>query len=59
MIPEPPAVDAPRPTADDINRQIRRLSAGRAVWTEPELAELACLRAEWQAAVAREQELAA
>lgn len=59
MIPEPSPVDAVRPSAADINAKIRRLSAGRAVWTEAARAELARLTAEWQAATAREQETAA
>lgn len=54
MIPQPPSGDAARPSAAAINEQIRRLSAGRAVWTEAARAEWARLTAEWQAAVERE-----
>lgn len=53
-------------TSDEVNADMRRLSAGRVLpshWSPAELAELARLRAEWQRAVERErkqeQELAA
>ncbi|MGY1439559.1 hypothetical protein [Streptomyces reniochalinae] len=41
------------------NAAIRRLVAGRAVWTPEALAELDRLRAVWRAAVARELTTAA
>ena len=59
MIPEPSPADAARPTADEVNARIRALSEGRAHWTPAALAELDRLRAQWQAAVDREAELAA
>jgi hypothetical protein len=59
-MPTPPlAADAARPSAADVNAQIRRLSAGRTVWTREALAELARLQAAWREAVAREAALAA
>jgi hypothetical protein len=48
----------PRPSAV-VNEEIRRFTQGRLVWSAEALRELARLRAEWQAAVAREAELAA
>lgn len=54
-----PPGDVACPSAADINAQIRALSVGRAVWTDAARAEWAALTAEWQAAVEREQELAA
>lgn len=55
-----PCSCAPARSADAVNTAIRRLSAGRQVWTPEDLAALARLRAEWQAARARETaELAA
>jgi hypothetical protein len=43
-----------RPTAAELNEQIRRFTAGRTVWSPDALRELAVLRAEWRAAVDRE-----
>jgi hypothetical protein len=42
-----------------VNAEIRAFTQGRLAWSAEALAELARLRAEWQAAVAREAELAA
>ncbi|WP_329139334.1 hypothetical protein OG552_33150 [Streptomyces sp. NBC_01476] len=53
MFPTPSADGACR-SAADINRMIRRLSAGRARWTPEALGELARLREQWRAAVDRE-----
>lgn len=47
--------DATRPSAAVWNVRIRDLVAGTPVWTPEALAELAHLRAGWQAAVEREQ----
>lgn len=59
-MPTPPVPDGTvRPTAAAINRQIRALCDGRAVWTDAARAELARLTGEWRDAVAREAELAA
>ncbi|MFL0393605.1 hypothetical protein ACH0CM_12850 [Streptomyces albus] len=41
-------------SAAEANAAIRRLVAGRTVWTSEALAELDRLRAVWRAAVARE-----
>ncbi|WP_284419394.1 hypothetical protein [Streptomyces albus] len=41
-------------SAAEANAAIRRLVAGRTVWTPEALAELDRLRAVWRAAVARE-----
>jgi hypothetical protein len=49
---------SPRPSAV-LNAEIRGLCAGRLVWSAEALAELARLRGEWAAAVARGTELAA
>lgn len=46
-------------SADAVNEAIRALCEATPVWTPERLAALARLRAEWQAAVARETELAA
>lgn len=46
-------------SAAAVNAEIRALCAGRTAWSREDLAELARLRAEWQAAVERETELAA
>jgi hypothetical protein len=55
MSPIEPAQVPARPSAAEINQQIRRLSDGRAVWTASALEELARLTGEWRVAVAREQ----
>jgi len=46
-------------SADAVNAAIRALSSSVAVWRPEDLAALARLRVEWQAARARETELAA
>lgn len=46
---------APVRSAAVVNAEIRALVAGTSRWTPQALAELARLRAEWRAAVAREQ----
>lgn len=53
-----PCLCSPVRSAAEVNAAIQALAA-RARWTPAELAELARLRAEWLAAVAREAELAA
>lgn len=49
----PPALAPVRPSAV-VNAEIRALCAGRLVWSAGALAVLADLRAEWRAAVERE-----
>jgi hypothetical protein len=52
MSPIEPAPASVRPSAADINTQIRALCAGRVVWTAEARRELARLTAEWRDAVA-------
>jgi hypothetical protein len=59
MSPIEPGEAPARPSAADINAQIRALCAGRVVWTAEARRELARLTAEWRDAVAREQLAAA
>jgi hypothetical protein len=59
-MPEQPPADAlARPSAAEINAQIRALCVGRAVWTEAARTEWARLTTEWREAAARETALAA
>lgn len=60
MPPMDPDRGVVRPDAAVLNAAIRRLcAANRTHWSPKALAELARLRARWQAAVAEEAELAA
>jgi hypothetical protein len=58
-MPQQPIAPAPARPAADLNAEIRGLCAGRLVWSQEALAELARLRGEWAAAVEREAGLAA
>lgn len=46
----PPPDGTARPTAAQINEQIRALSAGKAVWTDAARAEWVRLTQEWNSA---------
>jgi hypothetical protein len=54
MPPTDRAPDPARPSAADINSQIRALATGRAYWTPEARQEWQRLTAEWRAAVERE-----
>ncbi|WUH94483.1 hypothetical protein OG900_33005 [Streptomyces sp. NBC_00433] len=47
--------DTARPDAAALNERIRAFTAGRSYWSPEALAELARMRAEWQAAVQVEE----
>lgn len=54
MPPQVPGPDPARPSAADINTQIRALATGRAYWSPEARQEWQRLTAEWRAAVERE-----